>query len=154
MALKKNKSLFMETTNIPISRTVAQIQELLGAHGVCGVMTEYHQKEVDAVCFKVMFLDRTIPFRLPCRWQAIYHIFLERKKYMTLDVEIQHKMQDQAKRVAWRQIFRWTEAQLALVETDMVKVYEVFLPYMQTGLNETLSERFEKSGFTLLEAPK
>lgn len=58
----------------------------------------------------------------------------------------------QAKRIAWRQILRWVEAQLALVETDMVKMQEVFMPYIQVNIKgQTLYEKLEESKFKMLE---
>lgn len=144
------KKLYMETTKIPVGQTVAQIQRILGEYGACSVMTEYKDKEVMAVCFKVIFLDRDIPFRLPCRWNSIYKTMMNRVRKSRKNTE--ENILEQAKRVAWRQILRWVEAQMALVETDMVKVHEVFLPYIQVGINgETLSEKLEVSKFKMLE---
>lgn len=146
------KTLFMETTKVEVGRTVAEIQEILGNAGCVGVMTLYKDKEVEAVCFKIMFLDREIPFRLPARWEAVYKNFVDRRS--TGRDKPKHKPDDdiaQAKRVAWRQILRWVQAQLALVETDMVKVQEVFLPYVQTGIEgKTLYEQIENKGFKQL----
>jgi hypothetical protein len=152
------KTLFMETTKIPVGQTVAQIQRILGEYGACAVMTEYKDKEVTAVCFKVMFLDKSIPFRLPCRWEAVYKSIMDRPRKRMLGNDEAEACKDQSKRIAWRQILRWVEAQMALVETEMVKVHEVFLPYVQVGINskgqvQTLSEKFESetSKFLLLD---
>ena len=57
----------------------------------------------------------------------------------------------QAKRIAWRQILRWVEAQLALVETGMVKIQEVFIPYMLMDKGKTLYEKLEETQFKMLE---
>ena len=48
--------------------------------------------------------------------------------------------QTQAVRVAWRIIKDWVEAQMALVDTSMVKTEEVFLPYMMVKGDKTLAE--------------
>jgi len=40
--------------------------------------------------------------------------------------------------VAWRIIKDWIEAQLAIVEAEMVEMAEVFLPYAVTKSNKTL----------------
>jgi hypothetical protein len=147
--------LFMETTRIEVSKTVAEIQQLLGRYGCCGVMTMYEKNEVKAVCFQILFLDKTIPFKLPCRWECIYKNFVDRRA-SGRDKPVHKEIDDvpQAKRVAWRQILRWVEAQMSLVDTDMVKVQEVFLPYAQTGLNQTLFEMIEDKGFMALEHKK
>lgn len=142
-------SLFMETTKIEASRTVAEIQELLGRYGCAGVMTLYENNEVKAVCFQIMFLDKSMAFKLPCRWEAIYNVMrkdIKRPREGKLE-----NLEAQAKRVAWRQILRWVEAQLALVETDMVKIQEVFLPYVQVDLTgRTLYQQIEDKGFKML----
>ena len=124
------KILFMETTQIEASQTVAEIQRLLGEHGVSHVLTEYERGEVVSVSFKV----NNIPFCLPCRWETILKVLQSRRKR----VPDKQKIEQQAHRVAWRQILRWIEAQLALVETEMVQLQEVFLPYLQKkGASET-----------------
>ena len=141
-------NIFMETTKIPVSKTVGEIQSLLGQYGCSGVMVLYDKGEVSAVAFEVMHLDlnRKVAFRLPCRWEPIFKELTGRQKRPRDGKEAE--LMEQAKRVAWRQILRWVEAQLALVETKMVKVLEVFLPYIQTNLEgQTLFEKIEKENF-------
>lgn len=145
-------TLFMETTDISVQRTVNEIQTILGQYGVTGVMTLFEKGEISAVCFQVMYLDRTIPFRLPCRWEQVYQYLLKRRKNMLHDSQRIEALKQQAKKVAWRQILRWIEAQMALVETNMVKVHEVFLPYIQTSMDgETLFDRLENTKYKMLE---
>ena len=59
-------------------------------------------------------------------------------------------------RVAWRILKDWVEAQLALIETGMVSVEQVFLPYCQSGNGETLFEAIRKKKFAglLMEGSK
>lgn len=142
-------TLFMETTKIESSNTVAQIQALLGASGCTGVMTTYLNKEVVGISFQVSIKEKNIAFNLPCRWKPIYNkLFLRIKKARLGKLE---DLENQAKRVAWRQLLRWIEAQLALVDTEMVKVEEVFMPYIQIDINgKTLFEKINESGFKAL----
>lgn len=59
-------------------------------------------------------------------------------------------MDNQAIRTAWRVIRDWVEAQLALVEINMVTVPQVFLPYAIMRDGKTLSEHIESNpGFLL-----
>jgi hypothetical protein len=53
----------------------------------------------------------------------------------------------QAKRVAWRQILRWVEAQLALTETKMAKLHEVFMPYLIVDKGQTIFEKLESQNW-------
>ena len=57
---------------------------------------------------------------------------------------------EQATRVGWRIIKDWLEAQLALFFLQMVKIEEIFLPYMyndKTG--QTMFQMLEKRDFKL-----
>ena len=141
------KTLFMETTQIEPSQTVGEIQRLLGNCGASAVLTEYENGEVVAVSFKVLFNGQHIPFRLPCRWKAILTKLQSRRRRRP------YKRNDeaQARRVAWRQILRWIEAQLALVDTEMVQIQEVFMPYLQMNTGKTLYEQLEETKFKMID---
>lgn len=142
-----NKTLFMETTQIEASQTVGEIQRLLGNHGASAVLIEYDNGEIVAVSFKIRINSQDIPFRLPCRWQAILKKLQSRRKRRP------YKRNDEAQacRIAWRQILRWIEAQLALVDTEMVQIQEVFMPYLQLNTGQTLYEKLEETKFKMIE---
>jgi hypothetical protein len=59
----------------------------------------------------------------------------------------------QAERVAWRQLLRWTQAQMAMVEVGMVRAEEVYAPYMLQAGGRTLFELLTESRFKALPAP-
>jgi hypothetical protein len=63
---------------------------------------------------------------------------------------------EQAERVAWRQLLRWVQAQLAMIDTGMVRTEEVFMPYIvvNAATNQTLFERMVETQFKMLEGPK
>lgn len=54
---------------------------------------------------------------------------------------------EQATRVAWANILMWVEAQMALLDIEMVKMEEVFLPYMVNKQGKTLFEVMEADNF-------
>lgn len=145
--------LFMETTKISPEQTVAQIQRILGKYGVSAIQTEYEGGKVKTVFFKIKIGDYHIPFRLPCRSEVIYRVLIGRmKKIREKRID---EYREQAERIAWRQILRWVEAQMALVETGMVKIQEVFMPYIQTNAEgQTLYEKLEQGKFNLIEHKK
>lgn len=146
-------TLFMETTEIPPERTVGQIQEMLMRKGASAILTEMENGDIAAFCFRYKVGDNQIPFRLPCRWKNIESLLLKRANLHTWDAGFVRRKEAitlKAKRVAWRQILRWVEAQLALVDTSMVKIEEVFFPYIQSPSGETVYEIQEKKNFGLL----
>ncbi|OGP46699.1 MAG: hypothetical protein A3K30_03170 [Deltaproteobacteria bacterium RBG_13_51_10] len=140
--------IFMETTKISINKTVGQIQGLLAMVGAVSVLIDYDNGEPSAISFKISLNDRFLPFRLPCRWSAINKVLRDRRKRIRDEEDIE----EQAKRIAWRQILRWTEAQIALIETEMVKTEEVFLPYIQLDSSgRTLFEKIQENNFKQLK---
>lgn len=140
-------SLFMENTEISAESTVLQIQNILGRYGARAVMLEYDEnRQISGLAFEIAVNGRKIPFRLPCREEPIFRLLAIKVRNMTEEKEKNTWIK--ARRVAWRQILRWVEAQMALVETSMVKVDEVFMPYIQVDAHgKTLYERVEEQGF-------
>ena len=136
----------METTRIAPERTVGEIQMILAQHGAKAVLLEFDGKKVSAVSFQYTVNGRDIPFRLPCRWTFIEQMLKDNGRRPRYD----DTLELWARRVAWRQILRWVQAQLALVETSMVKIQEVFLPYVVTHSGQTIYELQEKKNFGLL----
>jgi len=150
MRKRKPETLFMETTKIEPEQTVTEIQQVLGKYGAGAILTEYDKGQITGVAFKINVNGKEIPFRLPCRWQAIHKTLSWKRKKSRYDSE--ERDIQQAKRIAWRQLLRWIEAQMALVQTDMVKIQEVFMPYIQVNLaGQTLYEKIEQSKFKMIE---
>lgn len=149
------KNLFMESAEISPDRTISQIEAVLIQYGATAVLKEYQAGSIEAVSFKIKIGDKEVPFRLPCRWQAIAEIFIKRKAgkwNYTVSEYTKQVMREKARRVAWRQILRWVEAQMALVDTSMVTVHEVFFQYISTSKG-TVYEVLRDHQI-LLEGPK
>ena len=125
------------TTKIPPEQTIGEIQKLLTKHGVAAMMTEYDGPHVGAVSFKMMIDGQPMAFKLPCNWRAVIEIF----KKQRIRARITPEVEQQAIRTAWRIIKDWVEAQLALVEVNMVTVPQIFLPYAITRDGRTLAEK-------------
>jgi hypothetical protein len=149
---EKNKTLFMETTKIEPSQTVIEIQKILGKYGASAIRTDYDERrEVVAISFTIKIDEGDpIAFRLPCRWKEVEKLLDEKHppdSYIYHGKLIQRNNLDQAKRVAWRQILRWVEAQLSITETNMVKLHEVFMPYLVVEKGQTLFEKIESQNW-------
>ena len=59
----------------------------------------------------------------------------------------------QAIRTSWRILKDWVEAQMALLETDMVTMDEIFLPYMLSG-GQTFYQALVAGEFKALSPPQ
>lgn len=141
------KTLYMETTEILPEKTAAEILSLLVQSGAKQVLQTYENGEIVGLQFTIDVNGMNMPFKMPARVDPILKIIRSRGKHW------QRNAKDdllKAKRVAWRQLYRWIQAQLALIETGMVSPQEVFMPYMQVSATETLYDRALASGFRAL----
>lgn len=142
---KRRKALFMETTKIPAEVTAGEVQSILGRAGASHVMVEYKDGVAEGITFKV----GPASYKLPCRYDAIFQILHSRRGRRQNDsTAVADSMQ--ARRVAWRQILRWIEAQMAFMETEMVTADEIFLPYAVTKGGRTLYELVQHDGLPQL----
>ena len=89
--------------------------------------------------------QRAHGFPLPINTDAVFEI-LTRDRVMKTKPEA--RMQ-RANRTAWRIIKEWILAQMTLIETEMVTVEEVFLPYMLTG-RQTLYQALSNGDLKML----
>jgi hypothetical protein len=132
------------TTKIDVRRTASEIQDILADAGAQGVSIEYKDRIPVALTFRIEMQGRLVSFRLPSKWEGVLKLLQKDAK-----VERRFKNEDQARRVAWRIVKDWVEAQLAIIQAGTAELAEVFLPYVihpQTG--RTLFEEF-KSGYLL-----
>jgi hypothetical protein len=111
------------------------------------ILTEYDKEEgyVSAISFRILLNIQPVEFRLPCDWRPVLTL-------LACDPKVPRRLvnQPQAVRVAWRIVKDWTEAQLAIIETRMVKTEQVFLPYAIMRDNKTLYEHVESNPQFLL----
>ncbi len=141
------------TSDIRIDRIFAALQQTLGQHGATRISYDYGDGgRVHGVSFVISVEGRFIPVKLPARvdkaqavlqrqWEegVISHKQGKEKTYGT----------EQAYRVAWRNILDWVQAQMALLEIEMARIEEVFLPYMVTQSGETFFEATQRQHFRL-----
>ncbi len=115
------------TTKISVERTLGEIHGNLAVHGARKVMFDYDDTgKIEAVCFSVMTPNGECGYRLPANVDATHRVLHEQG--VKCDRE-------QAARVAWRIVKDWVDAQLAILETEMVSFDEIFLPYMIADRN-------------------
>lgn len=138
-------ALLNYTTKIDADKTAAEIAKCLSMHGASAILTDYDPIEstVIGLSFKIKIQDQNISFRLPCDWKPVYEVMSRGKKFLWGDRGEKQKsdLRLQAVRTSWRIVKDWVEAQMALVETNMVKTEQVFLPYAVGKDGRTLSEQ-------------
>jgi len=141
----------METTKIPAEKTAAEIASLLAKAGARKTLQDYDGKgRVVALSFTMSLNGQEAPFSLPVNADAVYQLLSKRRKRRHYRAKWEDMDKAQAERVAWRQVLKWVQAQVALIETNMVTATEVFLPYLKTPSGSTLYRELESGGFKAL----
>lgn len=141
------KTLYMETTKKDPEQTAAEIQALLKNYGLRKFMFDYDDAgEISGCVFTLKMREKDVPVKLPIRWIPLWNMAQAGEtRYI--------KTEDQARRVAWRQVLRWIESQLAMIDIEMVDIVEVFLPYMMISKTKTLYQHLVDNDMKLIEKP-
>lgn len=135
----------MGSTDIPVFRTIAEIQRVLVRSGATQISQEYATSasgdssgRVIGMVFILPVDDNVLHFKLPVRTENVYNIIHSARIRQATKYEKQDR--EDAERIAWRQLLRWVEAQMAMVETGLAQVHEVFMPY---GIDRSGKTMFE-----------
>lgn len=139
-----NKDLRIKNykTSVSWQRTVSEIEELMVAIGAEAILKDYRgDGRIEALSFK--YLGRG--YKLPSNSDKVAELL---KDYQGFRSTSQQRRQEQAERIAWRNIRDWLEAQVALIRTSQVEVEQIMLPYMWDG-KSTLYEKLKERQFML-----
>lgn len=131
------------TTKVDVYTTLGAIQGQLVKHGAKKIMQDYDDHgRIAALTFLIDTPAGMRGIRLPANVDKV-HSVLHRQK-VKCDRE-------QAERVAWRIVKDWVEAQMAILESEMVQMDEIFLPYMVNNNGQTLFEAYRNNQLMLGE---
>lgn len=134
------------STRVNALKTVVEIQSILIAHGAKSILTNYEKDgSIESLSFIVETLYGDMPIRLPVNAKAVLKVLKEQR------IPQRYANYQQATRIAWRIVKDWVRAQMAILETEMVELEQIFLPYMITKNNQTLYESMVDKGFYLTE---
>ena len=131
------------TTKVDVYTTLGAIQGQLVRHGARKIMQDYDENgRISSLSFLVDTPSGPRGIRLPANVDAVHTVLIRQK--VKCDRE-------QAERVAWRIIKDWVEAQMAILESEMVQIDEIFLPYMVNNAGRTLFEAYRENAGLLEE---
>lgn len=131
------------TTKVNVYTTLGEIQGQLVKHGAKKIMQDYDEKGcITALTFLINTPAGQRGIRLPANVDAVHKVLTRQK--VKCDRE-------QAERVAWRIVKDWVEAQMAILESEMVQMDEIFLPYMVNDSGQTLFEVYSRDQLMLKE---
>ncbi len=126
-----------DTTKISIEKTVGEIHTCLATHGANAILSEYDDTgKVIALRCHISIGEQDIAFRLPSDWRPV-------PTRLAGDRQVPRgsRPQEQALPMSWRMIKDRVEAQMAIVDTKIVRLEHVLLPYAIMPDGRTLYER-------------
>ena len=135
------------TTTVSAFKTAGEIEEILANYRAKSVMKNYENGTITGLSFLVDTGVQQIPVKLPVKVDECLKV-LKKEKRENPRKQIKDTW-EQAERVAWRILKDWVEAQMALLDIEMVRFEEIFLPYIETKNGQTIYERLEGEQFLL-----
>lgn len=135
------------TTTVDAFKTVSEIEYILMKHKAASIMKQYDGETIIGLSFLIDTGTQQIPVKLPVKIDECLEV-LKKEKRQNPKKQIKDTRQ-QAERVAWRILKDWVEAQMALLDIEMVRFEEIFLPYIETSNGQTIFQKLEEKQFLL-----
>lgn len=135
------------TTTIDSFKTVSEIEYILMKHKAKSIMKNYDGEHITGLSFLIDAGVQQIPVRLPVKVDECLEVLKkERRENPRKQIK---DTREQAERVAWRIMKDWVEAQMALLDIEMVRFEEIFLPYIETKNGQTVFERLKEKQYLI-----
>ena len=134
---------------MPVVQSVAKIQECLVDHGAIGFAMQYEKGtgRISSLHFRIDVKGQNISFSLPVNWKKF-------QECLKRDNVSRWNEDDYCYRVAWANLRDWVASQMALLETEMVELPQVFLPFAVGQNGQTLYDTVLEGQFLLGEGTK
>lgn len=136
-------ALLNYTTEVPASRSIAEITQILQEGGATALMFQYGiDREVVAITFQMPTTFGVLPFTLPAKVSEVIGTLNVQIKEETSRVNQRrnyrrkiplslYNNKAQAERIAWRIVKDWLEAQIAMSSIGNAKFEQIMMPFVQ-----------------------
>ena len=134
------------TTTIDPLKTQSEIERILVKHNAKSIMKNYDGEYVTSMSFLIDNGINQVPVKMPVKAAECLRVLEKEKAAGGKNIKATRA---QAERVAWRILKDWLEAQMALLDVNMVSLQEIFLPYIVDKSGQTVYEKLEQRNFLL-----
>lgn len=139
------------TTTVPPGRSASECIDILIKHGARKVgMSVGEDKVPDGIEFVIDTAFGPRSYTVDVDAARVRKVLLA--AYSEGRVERRHTDPAHAVRVAWRVAKDWLEAQMAMIETGLVTLDQVMLPYMRVDDAHTLYGAWQENERAAIEA--
>jgi len=149
------KRIYLQHTTVAPSKSVQEIIEEITMRGATQVRQDWGPgKVLLGLYFSIDVNGVQLPVELPARIAPMKALI--KREMGPRQRQNEEKINEMATRIVWRQLAAWVKAQMGLVDLEMVKPEEVFLPYIQVAPGKTVFSVIQEAGFKMkaLNAPK
>jgi len=139
-------SLYMETTKIAPIKTAGEIEQLLidaGAQHINKCINA--DRRITGLSWTMLVDGVLVPFQMPIRVKPVVK-WLQAQRSPKTRLKMLDQDMEQAERVAWRQLLRWIQAQVAFISCGMVQNGEAFSSYIIGKDGRTMWEALSSNG--------
>jgi hypothetical protein len=145
------KAILNYTTSVDAGKTAMECISVLLRHGATNVaISAGEDRSPDGLEFVITTPWGPRQFSLPVNIGGTEKAL--RLAWREHRIEPRFTTREQARRVAWRIVKDWLEAQLALIEAMQVDLLQVMLPYLKVAPGKTLYAAYMESELRELEA--
>jgi hypothetical protein len=135
------------TTSISPAQTVGECQHILAGAGANAVGVEYADGDPVGLTFRLDTPHGRRDFTLPVNVDGMQRVLAKAEaagQLLAKRAKGSQSSREQARRVAWRVIKDWLEANLALIAAQMVTLDEIMLPYLHVAGDKTLMQAYRE----------
>ena len=133
------------TTQIPVDKTILEIESILIKFGAKGIYKEYTGAKISGLMFYLERDGQKIPFKIPSSVEKSRRVIMEAVEEKKLPRKYYDEpfRTEQGERVTWRIIKDWIDSQLSLLEINFADAIEIMLPYAYNPIeNKTMYQKF------------
>jgi len=140
------------TSSVPVSKSIAEIEELLSSAGANMILKEYDgEHNVVGFTFSMQVDDKPAVFKLPANTHDFAEAMLAEKK--KLHKGTRALVTEQAERTAWKVLHDWVAIQLTLIRVHNIHPFQVFMGYLYDSTRkQSLFQRLQEEGLPKLLA--
>jgi hypothetical protein len=145
------KSIYLSHTTVSAEKSVQEVIREITSRHATKIQQEYNGS---GVLVGLQFLipmanGIMLPVALPARMDAMKKVLYRGLGPRQKSKFTEEDMAETASKIVWRQLAAWVKAQMALVDLEMVRPEEVFLPYIQVAPNKSVFSVLAEGGFSM-----
>ena len=133
------------TTQIPVDKTIMEIEQILIKFGAKGIYKEYNGSKISGLMFYLERDGQKIPFKIPTSIEKSRRVIMKAVEEKKLPKKFYDEpfRTEQGERVCWRIIKDWIDSQLSLLEINFADAVEILLPYAYNPIEDkTMYQKF------------